>query len=154
MKYRSIDTDWEDDEVIVFGNPDNAKETITYILRLNGSKPKKLICHFEALGPHLFDDTFDYVGFFEFNSASAYFRSINFTGEYSLIANSRYYEVFHKVVDGRLHCLDGPALYYRTIHSLENTDYGLEDEYAFYKNGKPWYCLVVEGLKKHWLKVC
>lgn len=113
MKYRSIDTDWEEDEIIYVGEPglNFAEHQIT----LNGRK---------CIGIFYYDDK-------HYPSIAKYLSSIFFTGEARV--NFHYGSYVYQYLNGGLDCLTGPAIEYQG----SNSSY-----FCWYKRNKPWHCLL------------
>jgi hypothetical protein len=137
-KYRSIDACWEFPETIYLGDPNSAdaiegiKKTglpyADYIFDINGQKCRAICYHGYGIIP-------------------SYFSDINFTGNVKATLDcpefNSYFEM--KYLDGKLHCVDGPASRIKYSFSEETT-------YWWYKRGKPWYHVLSGGYLKNELK--
>jgi hypothetical protein len=122
--YRSIDTAWEEDEIVYYNN---GHHCFKYKLILNGQK--KILITFYTLA--------DYV-------VSEYLNYIKFTGmAYTSYCNSDYMAFKYIMQNGLLHCEDGPAKTWmpREVSSCIH--------HSYYKRGKPWLCWVKNGIRSN-----
>jgi len=126
--YRSIDTFWEEDEVIHLGEG----ELGNYRLILNGVE--KLLISGECGTDLVF----------------GYLSSINFSGKVSLsYADSEHLAYDYVLRDGLLHNLNGPAKVWHSegIKDSKGRSYSF---CSYYRHGKPWYCILIKNKRYYY----